>query len=141
MPNFTTRAFLPADYESVVQLWKASEGIEIAEGDSRADIGGYLERNPGFSRIAEQDGRIVGAVLCGHDGRRGVIYHLAVAGDARANGIGRALLNECFNALRSAGIKRALLLVGKGNETGQAFWLSQGFEHIAEALPFGRDIL
>ena len=136
-----TRSFLISDYDAVVQLWQTADGVEIAEGDSRANIARYLKRNPNLSRVAEADGRVIGAVLCGHDGRRGIIYHLAVAVDYRGVGLGRKLLKECLAGLKAEGLTRVLLLVGKNNEAGQAFWLSQGFEVIAEALPLGRDLI
>ena len=112
----------------------------MAEGDSRSEIEAYLKRNPNLSRIAALDGRIVGAVLCGHDGRRGLIYHLAVSPPARGKGISRQLVKECVKGLKAAGIKRALLLVEKDNFGGRAFWISQGFEVIEGALALGRDI-
>lgn len=139
MSAFTTRSFLIADYAAVLSLWQAAEGVEIAEGDTRADIDAYLRRNPALSRIAELDGKIVGAVLCGHDGRRGLIYHLAVAPAARGKGVGRQLIKECVEGLKAAGIKRALILVEKENWGGRAFWISQGFEPIADAMALGRD--
>ncbi|MDB6094753.1 MAG: GCN5-related N-acetyltransferase [Verrucomicrobia bacterium] len=138
--NFITRAFVEADYDPVVKLWRDTDGVEVAEGDTRADIAAYLRRNPGLSCVAEVDGLVVAAVLCGHDGRRGLVYHLAVAQARRGRGIGRALLAECIDGLRGQGIKRVLLLVGKDNERGRAFWLAQGFEEIAAALPLGKDV-
>jgi ribosomal protein S18 acetylase RimI-like enzyme len=137
---FTTRPFLVADYDTVAELWKVSEGIELAEGDSKSEIAAYLQRNPNLSRVAELDSLIVGAVLCGHDGRRGLVYHLSVKNDARGKGIGKQLVSECMAGLREVGITRVILLVDKNNEQGQAFWTSQGFELIARAMPMGRDI-
>ena len=84
----TTRDFVIEDYEGALAVWKDEEGIEICEGDSREEIAAYLKRNPGLSRVAEVEGQIVGAVLCGHDGRRGWIYHLAVAKTHRGKGVG-----------------------------------------------------
>jgi GNAT superfamily N-acetyltransferase len=138
--NLTTRAFRAEDYDAVVQLWQQCEGVEVAEGDDRGGIEAYLERNSGLSRVALVDGRIVAAVLCGHDGRRGLIYHLAVARDLRGQGIGRTLLAECIGGLKAAGITRVLILVAKDNEPGQRFWVKEGFEDIPGAIPFGRDI-
>ena len=74
-----TREFVLDDYDGTIALWNSVEGVEICEGDSREEIAEYLKRNPGLSRVAEADGKIVGVALCGHDGRRGWIYHLAVA--------------------------------------------------------------
>ncbi|HVU17389.1 MAG TPA: GNAT family N-acetyltransferase [Candidatus Didemnitutus sp.] len=135
-----TRAFRERDYGAVLRLWRRSQGVEIAEGDDRAGIVAYLRRNPGLSRVALRRQRIVGAVLCGHDGRRGLIYHLAVAPRYRGQGIGQLLVQECIDGLRARGIKRALILVDKRNRKGRTFWLRRGFEVISLAEPFGRDV-
>jgi ribosomal protein S18 acetylase RimI-like enzyme len=137
---FITRPFLPSDYDIVLKLWETTDGVEVAEGDSRLEIEAYLQRNPGLSRIAEIDGRLAGAVLCGHDGRRGLIYHLVVTSTARGRGMGRQLVRECMDGLKAAGMKRVLLLVGNENHPGRAFWIAQGFELIDEALALSREI-
>ena len=82
---------LPADHAAVVELWCSAEGIGLSSADSRPEIEHYLERNPGMSFVARDDGQIVGAALCGHDGRRGYLHHLAVAQSHRRRGIGTAL--------------------------------------------------
>lgn len=138
--TFTTRELGIGDYRAVVALWEASAGVEIAEGDDQESIARYLARNPGLSRVAVMDGRIIGAVLCGHDGRRGLIYHLAVAQEDRGKGIGRRLTEECAQGLKRLGLKRAILLVAKGNEDARGFWRAAGFEPIAGAEPFGVDL-
>lgn len=130
MSLVTTRAFVIADYDGAVALWRSVEGVEICEGDGRDQVRGYLARNPGLSQVAEADGEIVGALLCGHDGRRGYIYHLAVASDFRGRGVGKMMLAECIPGLRKAGIERALILVEKSNAKGHAFWLRHGWEDI-----------
>jgi len=118
----TTREFRIEDYDSAVELWRRVEGVEVAEGDSKEEIARYILRNPGVSRVAEEGAKIVGAVLCGHDGRRGLIYHLAIEPEYRHQAVGKRLVEECLNALRESGIKRALLLVAKDNASGHAFW-------------------
>lgn len=135
------RAFRESDYDAVIELWSQCDGIEVAEGDDRASVAGYLQRNPNLSRVAEAERKIVGAVLCGHDGRRGLIYHLAVAEAIRGRGLGRQLVSECVAGLRACGIQRALILVAKDNEGGRTFWMSQGFEEISGGVPFGRDLV
>ena len=139
-PAITTRELVIADYDAVIALWASAEGIEICEGDSRAEIAAYLERNPGLSRVAEQDGRIVGAVLCGHDGRRGWIYHLVVASTHRGRRIARRLVDDCIEGLRKAEIKRAIILVAGDNPSGREFWVRNGWENIDGAVPMGRDV-
>jgi ribosomal protein S18 acetylase RimI-like enzyme len=141
-PNeVTTRAFRESDYDAVVELWRTADGVEVAEGDSREEIAAYLKRNPNLSRVTESGGELVGAVLCGHDGHRGIIYHLAVAPSHRGQGIGRQLIEEGITGLRTCGIVRALLLVAKDNEGGVKFWQSLGFEPVSHADAYGIDIL
>ena len=139
-PSIVTRAMHADDYDLVIQLWTSAEGVEIAEGDDRASILRFLQRNPELSRVALLSEKIAGAVLCGHDGRRGLIYHLAVDHRHRGKGIGRRLVEECLTGLRACGIQRALILVEKDNNFGREFWLARGFEEISGALPFGIDV-
>jgi putative acetyltransferase len=115
------------EYEAVIALWKASEGIGLSSADARPAIAGYLERNPGSSFCAwETNGasppRLVGAVLCGHDGRRGYLHHLAVDRTCRRQGIGNALVERCMAALRQNGITRCHIFVFNSNPDGIAFW-------------------
>ena len=121
-------------------MWRMVEGVEVAEGDSEGEVKEYLLRNPGLSRVAVNDDTIVGAVLCGHDGRRGLIYHLAVDPAYQGKGIGRRLLQDCVSGLRSAGITRAIILVSGENAKGRSFWLRSGWEDIPGAIPMGLDI-
>jgi putative acetyltransferase len=129
--DIRTRAFCAGDYDVVVELWRDAEGVEVAEGDDRETILRFLQRNPELSRVALRGEELVGAVLCGHDGRRGLLYHLAVRPDCRGQGVGRKLVAECLTGLRAAGIRRALILVAADNVDGRAFWLARGFEEIS----------
>jgi ribosomal protein S18 acetylase RimI-like enzyme len=133
--SIATREFVISDYEQAAALWCEVEGVEICEGDSREEIVEYLARNPGLSRVAEEDGIIVGAALCGHDGRRGWIYHLAVATAYRGKGVGKLLLDDCVRGLRAAGLKRSIILVAGDNPAGHEFWIRNGWEDIAGAIP------
>lgn len=135
--EITTRSMRAEDYDDVVRLWRTAEGVEIAEGDDRRTITSYLTRNPELSRVAERDGEIVAAVLCGHDGRRGLIYHLAVATALRGRGLGKRLVAECVAGLRAAGVPRVFVMVLRENERGKDFWAGQGFEEIAGATAMG----
>ena len=139
-PDIVIRELVSDDYESVTALWRASDGVEVAEGDEREDILVYLQRNPGLSRVATSGTVLVGAVLCGHDGRRGLIYHLAVRPEFRGHGMGARLVQDCLAGLRTRGIKRALILVANDNAPGREFWRAQGFEEISGAAAFGVDI-
>jgi ribosomal protein S18 acetylase RimI-like enzyme len=136
----TTREFVIADYDDAIALWNGVEGVEICEGDSREEMADYLQRNPGLSRVAEVDGKIVGVTLCGHDGRRAWIYHLAVAETNRRQNVGKVLLDACVDGLRAAGLKRAIILVAADNPGGQQFWLRNGWEKIDGAIAMTREL-
>jgi ribosomal protein S18 acetylase RimI-like enzyme len=136
----TTREFVMADYDQAVALWAKIEGVEICEGDSREEIGDYLKRNPGLSRVVEVDGVIVGAALCGHDGRRGWIYHLAVTPDQRGRGVGKLLMDDCVDGLRKAGLPRAIILVAADNPAGHQFWLRNGWEDLDGAIAMTKEL-
>jgi putative acetyltransferase len=96
--------------------------VQLAGGDERAEIERYLERNPGGSFVAEAAGRVVGVALCGHDGRRGYLHHLAVDAAHRRSGLGRRLAERCLAVLREAGMAKCHLFVAKENEEALAFW-------------------
>jgi len=96
--------------------------------DSREGIEKFLIRNPSTNFVAEEEGRIVGIVLAGNDGRRGYVYHMAVAEDQRGKKIGSRLLTLALDALKAEGIAKVALLVFKRNEVGNAFWENMGFK-------------
>ena len=135
-----TREFVVADYDGAIALWNGVEGVEICEGDSREEIAEYLKKNPGLSRVAEVDGEIVGVALCSHDGRRGWIYHLAVAPAYRRQKVGKLLLDDCVEGLRTLGLKRAIILVAGDNPAGHQFWLRNGWEDIDGASAMTREL-
>jgi ribosomal protein S18 acetylase RimI-like enzyme len=118
------------DYDDVLALWGQCEGIWLhpQAGDGREDIARYLERNPGLSLAARVDGALAGAVLCGHDGRRGSLNHLAVAPIFRGRGIGLALVESCLAGLAAQGIARCNILVVAENEAGRQFWRHLGWD-------------
>jgi ribosomal protein S18 acetylase RimI-like enzyme len=136
----SNREFIIDDYDKAVALWRMVEGVEVAEGDSKEEIRAYLLRNPGLSRVAEANGTMVGAVLCGHDGRRGLIYHLAVAPGSHGQGIGKLLVRECLAHLRATGIVRALILVAGDNASAHSFWVRIGWEDVADVIVMGIDL-
>ena len=117
-----------ADYNSVYALWMSCPGMGLNDvDDSEEGIRRYLERNPDTCFVAEEEGRIVGAILTGHDGRRGYIYHTAVAPDCQRQGIGKRLVDAALAALRDAGITKVALVAFSRNEAGNAFWATLGF--------------
>ena len=138
--NIDTREFSISDYDGALQVWQRVEGLEIAEGDDREGVAQFLARNSGLSRVAVDESAIVGVALCGHDGRRGHIYHLAVDPAYQGRGIGKRLLDECLDGLRRAGIQRVIILVADDNQRGAEFWKHHGWEEIPGAVPMGIDL-
>lgn len=120
--------FEPAHIAPARALWLQSDGVGLSAADEPAALLSFLERNPGLSFVAERSGQIVGTILCGHDGRRGLIHHLVVAVTERRNGLGRELLQLGLDGLQRAGIQKAHLLVFKSNDSGLAFWRAVGAE-------------
>ena len=124
----TIRVMTLDDYDRVYALWMSCKNMGFNNlDDSREGIAKYLARNPSTSFVAEEDGRIAGVILAGHDGRRGFIHHAAVAEDCRRRGVGAALVDHALAALRAEGIHKVALLVFNRNEAGNAFWESRGF--------------
>jgi len=115
------------DYDAVIALWQSADGVGLSDADSREAIGRYLARNPGLSFTAWAGDLLVGAVLCGHDGRRGYVHHLAVRPSHRRQGIGKALANHCLDALAAEGIDKCHLFVFAVNADAIAFWKSGGW--------------
>lgn len=117
------------DYPALAALWKSTEGIGLSQADSPEAIAVFLHRNPGLSAVAEHDGAVVGGVLCGHDGRRGCLYHLAVHPSKRRQGIAAELIDWCLKGLAAEGIAKCNAFVFSDNGSGGAFW-----EHAGWAL-------
>jgi len=116
------------DYEGVYNLWINTPGMGLnTTDDSREGIDKYLKRNPTTSFVAEYDGKIIGVIMAGHDGRRGFINHTAVLSDYRKQGIATKLVDSAMDALDKEGIKKVALVVFKHNEIGNGFWDNIGF--------------
>jgi ribosomal protein S18 acetylase RimI-like enzyme len=138
--NIKTREFSISDYDAALELWQRVEGLEIAEGDDRESIAYFLARNPGLSRVATDGTAMVGVALCGHDGRRGYIYHLAVDPAYQSRGLGKRLMDESLDGLRQVGLKRALILVANDNPRGRKFWSRHGWEEVPGPIVMGIDL-
>lgn len=118
-----------SDYDEVYKLWANTAGMGMRSiDDSKQGIEKFLMRNPTTNFVAVADGKIVGVILCSHDGRRGYIYHTAVDIEHRGNGIGKSLVDKVLEALEKEGINKAALVVFKNNDIGNAFWEKIGFE-------------
>jgi ribosomal protein S18 acetylase RimI-like enzyme len=117
------------DYEGLYELWLNTPGMGMRSmDDSKQGIEKYINRNPETCFVAETQNKIVGAILSGHDGRRGYIYHTAVDSSVRHQGIGTKLVNSAIKALKEQGINKAALVAFQTNELGNSFWQAQGFE-------------
>ncbi len=127
-------------YDEILALWQKCDGIGLSDADSRENIKEYLKRNPGMSFIARVNGKVVGAVLAGHDGRRGYINHLAVHPDCRRNGIGRSLTKHCLKVLEKAGIKKAHIFIFNENSDGIAFWKALGWTERSDIRVISKTI-
>ena len=116
------------DYEEVYKLWKKIHGFGIRSiDDSREGIERFIKRNPTTSIVAELDGKIVGSILCGHDGRRGCFYHVCVDENYRRRGIGKAMVVHAMEELRKEKINKVSLIAFTKNDIGNAFWNQIGW--------------
>ncbi len=122
--KYTIRRMEIEDYDGVRKLWMSIHGFAIRSlDDSREGVERFLKRNPLTSTVAvSESGEIVGAILCGHDGRRGCLYHVCVREDCRRNGIGKDMVVFCMNALKDEGINKVSLIAFTKNDIGNAFW-------------------
>jgi putative acetyltransferase len=128
--GIVVREFLASDLDDAVELWSKSDGVGLNESDTREALLRFLTRNSGQSAVAVDSGTLVGAILCGHDGRRGTIHHLAVAPPWRRRGVGSQLVEYCLSRLREAGIPRCNLYLYDENEAGQRFWEHHGWQAV-----------
>ena len=116
------------DYDEVHNLWLSIKGFGIRSmDDSREGVEAFLRRNPKSSVVAVEDEKIVGAILCGHDVRRGCLYHVCVEENYRMRGIGKAMVVFCMNALKEEKINKVSLIAFTRNDVGNAFWKEIGW--------------
>jgi putative acetyltransferase len=111
-----------ADLNDVLVLWSTAEGVGLNESDTPDQLRAYLDRNPNLSLMARDGPRLVGAVLCGHDGRRGYLHHLAVLPEYRGRGLGRQMVEGCLAALGARGVLKCNIFLYADNEPGERFW-------------------
>lgn len=140
-PTFAIRDFrFPEDYPAVFALWShAGPGIHLRKSDEPGEIAKKLLRDPDLFLVAEADGEIVGAVVGGFDGRRGMVYHLAVSPEKRQYGIGQGLMDELENRLRAKGCIRCTLLVDPANNDSIRFYENRGWIRMPLYV-FGKDL-
>lgn len=117
------------DYQEVHDLWMKIHGFGIRSiDDSEEGIARFLKRNPTTSVVAVEDGKIVGSILCGHDGRRGCLYHVCVDENYRMRGIGKNMVVHAMEALKKEEINKVCLIAFTKNDVGNAFWKEIGWE-------------
>jgi ribosomal protein S18 acetylase RimI-like enzyme len=136
--NYELGDLVGADYDAVMQLWNSAAGVRANE--SRAEFERILRRNPGLSASARAGNDLAGAVLCGHDGRRGYLYHLAVAEPFRRQGIARALVDRALAGLAREGIARCTIFLVADNTAGRTFWLQTGWRERTDLVAFAVDL-
>lgn len=141
MPEFIVRPFsFPDDYAAVLRLWENIEsGMHVGRSDAPAEIQKKLQRDPDLFLVAEADGEIIGSVIGGFDGRRGMIYHLAVRREARGRGIGAALLAEVEARLKAKGCLKCLLHVLADNAEAIRFYKNRGWREQTDDVVFAKE--
>lgn len=126
--SIEVRTMTTEDYPGVKDLWMSIKGFAIRSiDDSFEGVERFLKRNPTTSVVATDNDKIVGAILCGHDGRRGCLYHVCVKEDYRLRGIGKAMVVHCMNALKEEKISKVSLIAFSTNDIGNAFWKEIGW--------------
>ena len=128
------------DLAAVTALWNDTDGVGMNESDDPQQLRAFLARNPGLSLVARDSSRLIGAVLCGHDGRRGFLYHLAVLPEYRKRGVGRAMVDQCLDRLGALGLLRCNILMYVDNHTGEQFWKRGGWYDRSELKLMQKDI-
>ncbi|WP_425617178.1 GNAT family N-acetyltransferase [Anatilimnocola sp. NA78] len=136
--KYTLSELLPGDYDAVMTLWNTAPGVRASE--TREEFERILLRNPGLSTAARVEGEIAGAVLCCHDGRRGYLYHLAVADKFRRQGIARELVARSLNLLEKEGIGRCTIFLVADNAQGKFFWEQLGWFERTDLVAFAKDL-
>lgn len=116
------------DYDEVKALWMRIKGFGIRSiDDSREGVERFIKRNPTTSVVAIEDGKIVGSILCGHDGRHGTLYHVCVDENYRMRGIGKSMVVKCMETLMEEHINKVTIIAFSKNDVGNAFWKEIGW--------------
>ncbi len=143
MPEIKIREFqFPGDYQPVYDLWSSIErGVHTGRSDTPAEIEKKISRDPDLFLIAECENKIIGSVIGGYDGRRGLIYHLAVDESFRGQGIGSRLMDEVESRLRSKGCLKCYLLVTNDNPEAEIYYQHHGWYHMDTVRLFGKELI
>lgn len=127
------------DYEEIYAMWQITTKRALSSADKKESIKEYLERNRGLSQVAVNNGRIIGTVLAGHDGRFGFIHHMAVMPQFRRQGIAHAMAQRCISKIKSQGIEKTYIFCYENNCMGQSFWSDFGFVKRDDLYVFSYD--
>jgi len=131
----------PADYEPVFALWKGIErGVHTGRSDTLAEIEKKLGRDSDLFLVAEANGCIIGSVIGGYDGRRGLVYHLAVSSEFRGLGVGSRLMDELESRLRAKGCLKCYLLVTVDNSEAEIYYQHRGWQHMDTIRLYGKEL-
>jgi ribosomal protein S18 acetylase RimI-like enzyme len=143
MIDFVLRQFnFSDDYKNVFALWQsAGDGIGLSPSDQPDEIEKKTQRDPDLFLVAEYAGCIVGTVIGGFDGRRGMIYHLAVAPEYRRQGLASRLMDEIESRLRQKGCRKAYLLVKKGNDVAKLLYEARGWDEMDQVQFYGKNLI
>ena len=132
MADVRYRQMYPEDFNALYELWTTTPGVDVTRADTPEGLERFLDRNPGLSFVAESGGQIVGAVMCGHDGRRGFVHHLVVYTPFRRQGIASVLVERSLHTLELIDIEKCHLFIRRDNKSGMKFWESQGWRERIE---------
>lgn len=138
--NAQIRDFTIEYYDMALALWRSDTHIGLSSADDREAMDRFLRRNHGLSKVIIHKGQLIGTILCGHDGRRGYIYHLYIQSEHRRGGVATALVNACLDDLRREAINKCHLFIFKNNEGGKDFWASTLWKQREDIEVFSRDI-
>lgn len=139
--EFKISPMIQNDIDESISFWKATEGMGLSGADTVEGIRNFLERNPALSLVARIEGKLIGTILCGHDGRRGYLHHLAVANPYRKMGLGRLLSDRCLQSLGKLGIQKCHLFVIGTNAQAIGFWKQTGWVERSDLCMMSKDIV
>jgi len=132
MASVRYRPMFPDDFDALYELWISTPGVDVTQADTADGLHYFLDRNPGLSFVAESGGQLIGAIMCGHDGRRGFIHHLVVYQPFWRQRIATTLVDRSLSSLELLGIEKCHLFIRKDNHTGMSFWKNSGWQERIE---------
>jgi N-acetylglutamate synthase len=138
--GISIRVLQAEDYDKAIELWKRCPGIGLSTADERGPLSAFLAKNQGLGFAALEDGRLVGTSLCGSDGRRGYLYHVAVDPVRRRLGIGSALVSASLGALAATGVTKCHLFVFADNADGADFWRAAGWTFRGDIAVYSMNV-